>query len=168
MAGVARVTISRILNDWQVAFDAKLASFDTANDNGNDPSLPVLSALRPFSSVEGRSLESAGKTSVAKGIEKNQLTHTEPRRFRDKNHVKFVAQQPCLICNRRPSDAHHLRFAQHRTLDRKVSDEFTVPLGRGHHREAHRCGDEAARRRSVSIRQSLLGRYAPHRGRRRR
>jgi hypothetical protein len=42
------------------------------------------------------------------------------------------------------ADVHHLRFAQHRALGRKVSDEFTVPLCRGHHREAHRCGDEAA------------------------
>ena len=24
----------------------------------------------------------------------------EPRRFRDKDHVKFVAKQPCLICGR--------------------------------------------------------------------
>jgi hypothetical protein len=55
-----------------------------------------------------------------------------------------VVKQPCLICGRRPSDAHHLRFAQHRALGRKVSDEFTVPLCRGHHREVHRCGDEAA------------------------
>jgi hypothetical protein len=54
------------------------------------------------------------------------LVHPEPRRFRDKNHVKFVAKQPCLICGRSPSDAHHLRFAQHRALGRKVSDEFTV------------------------------------------
>ncbi|HEX8765593.1 MAG TPA: hypothetical protein VF740_10550, partial [Candidatus Acidoferrum sp.] len=28
-------------------------------------------------------------------------------------------------------------------LGRKVSDEFAVPLCRGHHRELHRCGDEA-------------------------
>jgi hypothetical protein len=47
-----------------------------------------------------------------------------------------------LICGRTPSDAHHLRFAQYRALGRKVSDEFTVPLCRGHHREVHRCGDE--------------------------
>ena len=33
---------------------------------------------------------------------------------------------------------------QSRALGRKVSDEFTVPLCRGHHREVHRCGDEAA------------------------
>jgi hypothetical protein len=37
-----------------------------------------------------------------------------------------------------------LRFAQAAALGRKVSDEFTVPLCRGHHREVHRCGDEAA------------------------
>jgi hypothetical protein len=56
----------------------------------------------------------------------------------------LVAKQPCLICGRRPADAHHLRFAQSRTLGRKVSDEFTVPLCRGHHREIHRYGNEAA------------------------
>ena len=55
-----------------------------------------------------------------------------------------MAKQACLICGRRPADPHHLRFAQHRALGRKVSDEFTVPLCRGHHREAHRSGDEAA------------------------
>src|SRR5262249_19018759 len=53
-------------------------------------------------------------------------------------------QQSCLICGRRPSDAHHLRFAQNRALSRKVSDEFTVPLCRGHHREVHRSRNEAA------------------------
>jgi hypothetical protein len=62
-----------------------------------------------------------------------------------------VANQPCLVCGRRPSDAHHLRFAQHRALGRKVSDEFTVPLCRGHHREVHRCGDEAGWWRKTGI-----------------
>jgi hypothetical protein len=38
---------------------------------------------------------------------------------------------------------HHLRFAQLPAVGRKVSDEFTVPLCRGHHRELHRL-DEAA------------------------
>ena len=84
------------------------------------------------------------QTADANGIDKSRLTHPEPRRFRDKEHVKFVAKQACLICGRRPADPHHLRFSQRRALGRKVSDEFTVPLCRGHHREAHRCGDEAA------------------------
>jgi hypothetical protein len=79
----------------------------------------------------------------ANRIDKAVLTHPEPRRIRDRDHVRFVAQQPCLICGRKPSDPHHLRFAQSRALGRKVSDEFTVPLCRGHHRELHRHGDEA-------------------------
>jgi hypothetical protein len=76
-------------------------------------------------------------------IDKSVLALPEPRRIRDRDHVRYVAKQPCLICGRRPSDAHHLRFAQHPALGRKVSDEFTVPLCRGHHREVHRSGDEA-------------------------
>jgi hypothetical protein len=77
-------------------------------------------------------------------VDKSRLALPEPRRFRDKTHVKFVSKQPCLICGRQPADAHHLRFAQHRALGRKVSDEFIVPLCRGHHREVHRSGDEAS------------------------
>ena len=77
-------------------------------------------------------------------VDKSVLALPAPRRIRDRDHVKLVAKQPCLICGRHPADAHHLRFAQSRALGRKVSDEFTVPLCRGHHREVHRSGDEAA------------------------
>ena len=77
-------------------------------------------------------------------IDKSLLALPEPRRVRDRDHVKHVAKQPCLVCGRQPADAHHLRFAQSRALGRKVSDEFTVPLCRGHHREVHRHGDEGA------------------------
>ena len=88
---------------------------------------------------------------AAGAVDKSGLAHPEPRRIRDKIHVKFVTKQPCLICGRTPSDPHHLRFTQHRALGRKVSDEFTVPLCRGHHREVHRCGDEAAWWRNAGI-----------------
>ncbi|MGC2076888.1 MAG: single-stranded DNA-binding protein, partial [Xanthobacteraceae bacterium] len=80
----------------------------------------------------------------AANINKTVLALPVPRRIRDREHVKSVAKQPCLVCGRRPADAHHLRFAQLPALGRKVSDEFTVPLCRGHHREVHHCGDEAA------------------------
>jgi len=52
---------------------------------------------------------------------------------------------------RSPADAHHLRFTQPRAMGRKVSDEFTVPLCRAHHRDNHRFGDEVAwwERRSI-------------------
>ena len=77
-------------------------------------------------------------------IDKSKLTFGEVRRRRDKTHLRFVALQPCLICGRVPSDAHHLRFAQPRAMGRKTSDEFTVPLCRSHHRDNHKFGDEAA------------------------
>ena len=77
-------------------------------------------------------------------VDKTVLSLPTPRRVRDREHVESVSKQPCLVCGRRPADVHHLRFAQSAALGRKVSDEFTVPLCRGHHREIHRSGDEAA------------------------
>jgi Rad52/22 family double-strand break repair protein len=77
-------------------------------------------------------------------IDKSQLVIAEPKRLRDKAHLKFVASQPCVICGRQPSDPHHLRFAQPRAIGRKVSDEFTVPLCRGHHRQLHQTGNKVA------------------------
>jgi hypothetical protein len=77
-------------------------------------------------------------------IDKSLLTIAEPKRLRDKAHLRFVASQPCLVCGRQPSDPHHLRFTQPRALGLKVSDEFTVPLCRGHHRQLHQAGNEIA------------------------
>jgi hypothetical protein len=78
----------------------------------------------------------------------NPETMVTPRRksivHRNKAHLAFVGSQPCLVCARSPSDAHHLKFAQPRSLGRKVSDEYTVPLCRQHHMELHRHGNEKA------------------------
>jgi hypothetical protein len=120
------------------AFQAKLEKLDASRGQ------PTCSAPQNLPSRLAQQPVRPTAATAADGIDKSRLTHPEPRRFRDKEHVRFVAKQACLICGRRPADAHHLRFAQHRALGRKVSDEFTVPLCRGHHREAHRCGDEAA------------------------
>ena len=78
------------------------------------------------------------------GIDKSVLTVAAPRRYRNRDHLCFVMQQPCLLCGRKPSDAHHIRFVQPRALGRKVSDEYAVPLCRSHHRAVHRAGDEKA------------------------
>jgi hypothetical protein len=75
-------------------------------------------------------------------VDKSVLAIAEPRRHRNKDHLRFVMKQCCLICGRKPSDAHHLRFTQPRALGRRVSDEFTVPLCRTHHRGLHRAGEE--------------------------
>jgi hypothetical protein len=100
--------------------------------------------------------------SRTKNIDKATLTLAEPRRVRDRGHVRYVATQPCLVCGRSPSDAHHLRFAQSRALGRKVSDEFVVPLCRGHHRAVHRHGDEVAWWQNDTFKLSFL--RVPQRG----
>jgi hypothetical protein len=66
----------------------------------------------------------------------------KPVRERDRDHLRFVAAQPCLVCGRTPSDAHHIKFAEHRAMGRKASDRFAVPICRLHHRELHRRGNE--------------------------
>jgi hypothetical protein len=66
----------------------------------------------------------------------------KPVRERDREHLKFVAAQPCLVCGRTPSDPHHVKFAEQRAMGRRVSDRFTVPICRLHHRELHRRGNE--------------------------
>jgi hypothetical protein len=87
----------------------------------------------------------------AKGIDKSILTVAAPRRYRNREHLRYVAQQACLLCGRKPSDSHHLGFTQPRALGRKVSDEFAVPLCRGHHRAVHRSRDERAWWRQAGI-----------------
>ncbi len=127
-------------------FQARLASVSTTGD-ADQPQMPAARPLEPLSRDAGEPKH----RSRSKEIDKSVLTLPEPRRVRDRSHVKSVAHRPCLICGRLPSDAHHLRFALSRALGRKVSDEFTVPLCRGHHREVHHCGDEAAWWRNVGM-----------------
>ena len=99
---------------------------------------------KPISDDEPAVLTNPQAKATPAKIEKSELAISEPRRLRDKTHLKFVASQPCLVCGRSPSDAHHLRFTQPRAMGRKVSDEFTVPLCRTHHRDNHGSGDEVA------------------------
>jgi len=128
-------------------FEARLASFVT---DCLDELSPRVDDSRPGRAVRPKKRRSA--------VDKSMLALPAPRRIRDREHVKSVAKQACLICGRLPADAHHLRFAQSPALGRKVSDEFTVPLCRGHHREVHRCGDEAAWWHRIGINPTITAR----------
>ena len=133
-------------------------------DSANEVSIPAVAIERPPQSQESaiNSADGIGtqppnsppkygvptvpathETARTK-IDKSVLTFSEPKRQRNKAHLRFVAAHPCLVCGRQPSDAHHLRFAQPRALGLKVSDEFTVPLCREHHRQLHHAGNEIA------------------------
>ena len=83
-----------------------------------------------------------GDSDQPNGINKSALALATPRRYRNRDNLRFVMQQPGLLCGRKPSDAHHIRFVQ--PLGRKASNEFAVPLCRSHHRAVHRAGDEKA------------------------
>src|SRR5262249_40646960 len=108
----------------------------------------------PASAEDSQGIDTGNNTAnqlQPKGIDKSVLVVSAPRRYRNKEHLRHVTLQPCLLCGRKPSDAHHLRFVQPRALGRKTSDEFAVPLCRIHHRAAHRAGDERAWWRAAGI-----------------
>jgi hypothetical protein len=124
---------------------AELPSSDAAAPSTGESSVPQISEPQVNATSDGLD---AGQ---AKGIDKSILAVAAPRRYRNREHLRYVAQQACLVCGRKPSDPHHLGFTQPRALGRKVSDEFAVPLCRGHHRAVHRSRDERAWWRQAGI-----------------
>jgi hypothetical protein len=106
-------------------------------DDGPRPNAPGSdAAVTPSRTIIG------GPNAARMENGQNATTLLKPLRKRDKAHRDFVCTQPCLVCGRKASDAHHVRFGQPRALGLKVSDEFTVPLCRVHHRDLHRRSDE--------------------------
>jgi hypothetical protein len=141
---------AKLLED---AFEQKVAGLSPAQaatpvDAGaSSPPAPTPQEPRPSDSVD----HADPHARQAAGIDKSVLTISIPRRYRNREHLRYVTSLPCLFCTRKPSDAHHLRFVQPRALGRKVSDEFAVPLCRTHHRAAHHAKDEQAWWRSIGI-----------------
>jgi hypothetical protein len=106
-----------------------------------------LRQIGEFEALAAKDQEDNGHSGQSLQTEACQQTVTvisKPVRERDRDHLTFVASQPCLICGRTPSDAHHIKFAEPRAMGRKVSDRFTVPICRLHHRQLHRHGNERA------------------------
>ena len=123
------------------AFERRLSELplsDAAAPLSDESSVPQIAA--PQMTLTSDTTDAG----LAKGIDKSILAVAAPRRYRNREHLRYVAQQACLVCGRKPSDPHHLGLTQPRALGRKVSDEFAVPLRRGHHRAAHRSLDERA------------------------
>ena len=131
------------------AEDAKLLeeSFETRLSELLPPEGAEVVNVDPSESrsADGEEISKTGDPGADQvSIDKSVLTVAAPRRYRNRDHLRFVMQQPCLLCGRKPSDAHHIRFVQPRALGRKASDEFAIPLCRSHHRAVHRAGDEKA------------------------
>jgi ERF superfamily len=122
------------------AFEGRLSEFSRSEAAATPPAPDTAAQEAPIGQAGPRVAEG----NASNGIDKSMLAVAEPRRYRNKEHLRFVAKQACLVCGRKHSDPHHLGFMQPRALGRKVSDEFVVPLCRIHHRAVHRVSDERA------------------------
>jgi hypothetical protein len=135
----------------EARFREKLAMIASTSEANNALAIPVTDTSASHVPQTGLPNEDSA---VARASSQAQLARpvtTKPIRLRDKEHCRFVATQPCIICGRSPSETHHIRYAQPRAMSRRVSDEYTVPVCRLHHRELHRYGDEASWWAGVSI-----------------
>jgi hypothetical protein len=122
------------------AFEQRLAELASAGTDPSNDDAPAIADADPQETATAASTD----LDQSDGIDKSVLAVAAPRRYRNREHLRSVAKQPCLICGRKPSDPHHLRYLQPRALGRKASDEFAVPLCRVHHRAVHRARDERA------------------------
>jgi ERF superfamily protein len=160
LAEVASLTSADVAVTWAtrtlpvknnlIAADAKVleGAFEQKLSGLSSPAGNEISTGESIAALEAPLPEEPQASSVrsdpTRGIDKSTLAVATPRRYRNREHLRSVAQQACLVCGRKPSDPHHLRYVQPRALGCKASDEFAVPLCRVHHRAVHRAGDERA------------------------
>jgi hypothetical protein len=55
-------------------------------------------ALAVMAAPKAEAAQESTRKSRPASIDKSDLPHPEPRRVRDRDHVRFVTKQPCLIC----------------------------------------------------------------------
>ena len=74
----------------------------------------------------------------------NELRQRHGKPYRNKNHLQWVAQQPCMICGGQ-SVAHHLLrpwIGPKHGTGMRCDDRNGVPLCSEHHRDLHMDGNE--------------------------
>jgi hypothetical protein len=134
----------------EAGFREKLATIEVASAarqeqlrsaSAEDPEPPVG---KPFVNTIEDAVAVEPPVTSDNASERRRRVAAKTIRLRDKEHCKFVRTEPCVVCGRTPTEAHHIRFAQPRALGRKVSDEYTVPVCRLHHRDLHGYGDETS------------------------
>jgi ERF superfamily protein len=108
-------------------FEQRLSELASA---GTSPSKDAVAAASDANLQEMMSRTATADAGPSVGIDKSVLAVALPRRYRNREHLRYVAKQPCLICGRRPSDPHHLRYLQPRALGRQTC---------ARHRAVHAC-----------------------------
>jgi hypothetical protein len=112
-------TDAKVVED---AFEQRLSELASSESPGSSSDVPEhpSSVAGPQETVATESRDPP----PVDGIDKRVVAVAAPRRYRDREHLRYVAKQPCLVCGRKPSDPHHLRYMQPRALGRKASVEF--------------------------------------------
>jgi hypothetical protein len=148
--------VAATLNDLEALYgfwEANLLNFGKIAQTKQIDPQPSIDAIvsnlrnraRALSAANAKLAEQSGAEDLPpeRGANLNgQLVFPKEQRLRNKEHLRSVASRPCLVCGRRPAQAHHLRFVQPRAMGLKVSDEYTVPLCALHHDAVHRHGNE--------------------------
>jgi len=133
---------------WEANLESFTALHNYARTPGLDPVPMIVAALkaraRAVGTVKAEHAPDKSPDEIKQTASISRLAFPKERRVRDADHLAFVKRHPCVVCGRRPTQAHHIRFAQPRAMSMKVSDEYTVPLCNGHHDSLHRTGDERA------------------------
>jgi len=151
-AALDAITSLPTLETLYAFWEQNLGSFRILRDGhmpGQAPASDRYAAIRIALQTRARAIADLTAPSASTSPVRNErdaalLAIPKEKRIRDKAHLAFVAEQPCLVCGRAPAQAHHLKFAQSRSMGLKVSDEFTLPLCNIHHDQLHRSGDERA------------------------
>jgi hypothetical protein len=128
----------------EVAFAARLGQLGDAAARPESDQASGHPSRSPSTDINAEGVVAVGEPLRTDPGDQAVMVISKPVRERDRDHLRFVTAQPCLVCGRTPSDAHHIKFAEQGAMGRKVSDRFTVPICRLHHRELHRTGNERA------------------------
>jgi hypothetical protein len=120
---------SEALADWAhraLPFKNQLSTADA--QAVEDAFTAKLSLLSEPTADKSEHQKADGRDPFQPDSSEQVIVISKPMRERDREHLKFVSSQPCLVCGRSPTDAHHVKFAEQRAMGRKVSDKFTVPI----------------------------------------
>jgi ERF superfamily len=143
LTGEDAVIVEAAFRERMQVLEPEIYSLTSAPSEARSSPLTSQPELAPSSNLSAPARSPRARIASGSRIRmQRSVTSVKPRRCRDKDHLRFIALQPCTICGRQPCEAHHIRFSQPSALGRRVSDEFTVPLCRVHHRELHRIGNE--------------------------
>jgi hypothetical protein len=111
-------------------FQARVSTIDDGLRLSSSNTVPVQSVM-----PAGRTDASAGRkisTETGKAPNKPAVpTLGKTVRLRDKEHRKFVSRQSCLVCGRKPSDPHHLRFVKPTDATRSRAQVRKLTLANG-------------------------------------